>query len=46
MNIAEVSTRDGLPAKTIRYDEEIGLGKPQRGANRYRSFRESDVHKL
>lgn len=46
MNIGEVSARAGLPAKTIRYYEDIGLVRPQRGANGYRSFRESDLHKL
>jgi len=46
MNISEVAARSGLPAKTIRYYEEIGLVKPQRSANGYRSFRETDVHKL
>lgn len=46
MNIKEVAERAGLPAKTIRYYEEIGLIRPQRGANGYRSFRESDLHKL
>lgn len=46
MNIGEVAERSGLPAKTIRYYEEIGLVTPLRGANGYRSFRESDMHKL
>ncbi|MCC5975683.1 MAG: Cu(I)-responsive transcriptional regulator [Rubellimicrobium sp.] len=46
MNIGEVADRTGLPAKTIRYYEEIGLIRPLRGANGYRRFRESDVHKL
>ena len=46
MNISDVSARAGLPAKTICYYEEIGLIKPQRGANGYRTFRDSDVHKL
>jgi MerR family copper efflux transcriptional regulator len=46
MNIGEVAERTGLPAKTIRYYEEIGLIRPLRGANGYRRFRESDVHKL
>ena len=46
MNIGEVSTRADLPAKTIRYYEEIGLVKPLRDPNGYRAFRESDVHKL
>ncbi len=46
MNIGDVAARSGLPAKTIRYYEDIGLVKPLRSANGYRSFRESDVHKL
>lgn len=46
MNIKEVSQAAGLPAKTIRYYEEIGLIRPLRGANGYRSFRDSDMHKL
>ena len=46
MNIGDVATRSGLPAKTIRYYEDIGLVQPLRSANGYRSFRESDVHKL
>ncbi len=46
MNIGDVSARSGLPAKTIRYYEEIGLVKPLRGANGYREFRERDAHKL
>ena len=46
MNIAEVARAAGLPAKTIRYYEEIGLVRPMRSANGYRRFRESDLHKL
>jgi Cu(I)-responsive transcriptional regulator len=46
MNISEVGARAGLPAKTIRYYEEIGLIRPLRGANGYRRFRDSDLHKL
>ena len=46
MNIGEVSKRAELPAKTIRYYEEIGLVTPPRDANGYRAFRETDVHKL
>lgn len=46
MNISEVGVRAGLPAKTIRYYEEIGLIRPLRGANGYRRFRDSDLHKL
>ncbi len=46
MNIGDVAERAGLPPKTIRYYEEIGLVRPLRSANGYRSFRESDLHKL
>lgn len=46
MNIKDVAERAGLPAKTIRYYEEIGLIRPLRGANGYRAFRDSDLHKL
>ncbi len=46
MNIGDVATRSGLPAKTIRYYEDIGLIRPIRGGNGYRSFSETDVHRL
>lgn len=46
MNISEVATRAGLPAKTIRYYEDIGLIKPLRDTNGYRAFRDRDMHKL
>ncbi|WP_420397697.1 Cu(I)-responsive transcriptional regulator [Nioella sp.] len=46
MNIGDVAERSGLPPKTIRYYEDIGLVTPQRAANGYRSFRDSDLHKL
>ncbi len=46
MNIGEVAERAGLPPKTIRYYEDIGLVKPLRDTNGYRAFRESDMHKL
>lgn len=46
MNIGDVSKRAGLPAKTVRYYEEIGLVTPLRDANGYRNFRASDMHKL
>ena len=46
MNISDVATRSGLPAKTIRYYEDIGLIKPLRDGNGYRAFRDSDMHKL
>ncbi|SDW94142.1 Cu(I)-responsive transcriptional regulator [Roseicitreum antarcticum] len=46
MNIGEVAARCGLPAKTIRYYEDIGLIRPQRSANGYRQFRPQDAQKL
>lgn len=46
MNIAQVARRSGLPPKTIRYYEEIGLIRPARAANGYRAFAEPDLHKL
>ena len=46
MNIKHAAARTGLPAKTIRYYEEIGLVTPPRDTNGYRAFREADVHKL
>tara|TARA_B100001059_G_C17518219_1_gene419382 strand:+ start:131 stop:535 length:405 start_codon:yes stop_codon:yes gene_type:complete len=46
MNIGDVAQRSGLPSKTIRYYEDIGLITPQRSENGYRAFRDSDLHKL
>lgn len=46
MNIGQAAAASGLPAKTIRYYEDIGLIHPLRDANGYRVFRDRDVHKL
>jgi MerR family transcriptional regulator, copper efflux regulator len=46
MNIGEASGATGLPAKTIRYYEDIGLIKPDRAANGYRDYGGKDVHRL
>lgn len=46
MNIGEVATKSGLPAKTIRYYEDIGLITPDRHENGYRVFGERHLHKL
>lgn len=46
MNIGDVADASGLPAKTIRYYEDIGLVRPARGANGYRDFSTRDAHKL
>lgn len=46
MNIGDVARQSGVPAKTIRYYEDIGLVKPLRSENGYRMFRDLDLHKL
>ena len=46
MNIGDASERSGLPAKTIRYYEDIGLLKPDRSENGYRDYSTADVHRL
>jgi len=46
MNIGDVAELSGLPAKTIRYYEDIGLVEPDRERNGYRDFSHRDVHKL
>ncbi len=46
MNIGDVAQLSGLPPKTIRYYEDIGLVRPARDANGYRAFATADMHKL
>ncbi|MEO0373003.1 MAG: Cu(I)-responsive transcriptional regulator [Pseudomonadota bacterium] len=46
MNIGQIAKETGLPAKTIRYYEDIGLIQPGRDANGYRVFADTDTHKL
>jgi MerR family copper efflux transcriptional regulator len=47
MNIGEFSRRSGVPAKTIRYYEEIGLiNAPRRSDAGYRVFSNDDVQTL
>lgn len=46
MNIGDAARRSGLPAKTIRYYEEIGLISPERCDNSYRDYSGDDVHRL
>lgn len=46
MNVGEAAQRSGLPAKTIRYYEEIGLLAPARSANGYRNYSRDDLHRL
>jgi len=46
MNIKHASLDCGLPVKTIRYYDEIGLINPARDHNGYRDFHDTDLHKL
>ncbi|NDV86455.1 Cu(I)-responsive transcriptional regulator [Aurantimonas aggregata] len=46
MNIGEASRLSGLPPKTLRYYEEVGLVTPARSTNGYRNYRDRDVHML
>ena len=46
MNIGEAATQSGLPAKTLRYYEDIGLVEPRRSENGYREYLDHDIHKL
>lgn len=46
MNIGAAARRSGLPPKTIRYYEEIGLLTASRAANGYRDYSEADVQRL
>lgn len=46
MNVKQASGQTGLPAKTLRYYEEIGLIRPARARNGYRDYDETDVSKL
>lgn len=46
MNIGNASTLCGLPVKTIRYYEDIGLIEPTRRENGYRDYCDADVRRL
>jgi len=47
MNIGEAARASGVPAKTIRYYEEIGLiGAAKRDANGYRDYYPADAELL
>ncbi len=47
MRIGELSERTGVPTRTIRYYEDIGvLPEPSRAANGYRTYGESAVDRL
>jgi MerR family transcriptional regulator, copper efflux regulator len=47
ITIGEAAQRTGVPAKTIRYYESIGLLRPAaRGENRYRTYGDKEVETL
>lgn len=46
MNIGEASKRTGVPIKTIRYYEEIGLLVADRKENGYRDYSDGHVRQL
>ena len=46
MNIGDAGKRSGLPAKTIRYYEDIGLLRPARRGNGFRDYGEREVNEL
>ena len=46
MNIGKAAAKSGLPAKTIRYYEQVGLICPSRIKNGYRDYNENDLHTL
>lgn len=46
MNVGIAARRSGLPAKTIRYYEDIGLIRPARADNGYRDYSDDDLHRL
>ncbi len=46
MNISDAAAETGLPPKTIRYYEDIGLVSPTRRPNGYRAYDGDDIHRL
>ena len=46
MNIGAAAKVTKLPAKTIRYYEDIGLVSPGRTASGYREYSGNDLHRL
>lgn len=46
MNISDAANIAGLPVKTVRYYEDIGLVVPGRQPNGYRAFSDQNLNKL
>ncbi|WP_137392443.1 Cu(I)-responsive transcriptional regulator [Rhodoligotrophos defluvii] len=46
MNISQAARASGLPAKTLRYYEDIGLVRPRRRDNGYRVYGPQEVARL
>lgn len=46
MNIGTAAEKSGLPAKTIRYYEDINLVTPARMENGYRDYSDKDINRL
>ncbi|MHA6287688.1 Cu(I)-responsive transcriptional regulator [Maricaulis sp. CAU 1757] len=46
MNVKQAAARTGLPAKTLRYYEDIGLVRPGRADNGYRDYDASHIDRL
>lgn len=46
MTIGDVSRETGLPSKTLRYYEDIGLVRPHRLDNGYRTYDPADLERL
>ncbi|MFC3061351.1 MerR family transcriptional regulator [Paenirhodobacter populi] len=46
MNIGDITQRTGIPARTLRYYEDIGLVAPARAENGYRDYSAADLDRL
>ncbi|MBR9826571.1 Cu(I)-responsive transcriptional regulator [Maricaulis sp. D1M11] len=46
MNVKQAAEATGIPSKTLRYYEEVGLVRPARAENGYRVYAETDLRKL
>ncbi|RWR09762.1 MerR family transcriptional regulator [Paenirhodobacter populi] len=46
MNIGDITQRTGIPARTLRYYEDIGLVTPARAENGYRDYSAADLDRL